>query len=262
MRGQSEATCFNNLIKSNIRWLTSKQGLETISELIKHAKPNQQASNFPDFLCELGIIEHFTVSSATENKKGSKQKQAETKFRKIADKKGKEFFEKGIPYIPGYIEVQSVSLTSASADKITVKSEKGRPLFESATREVTDYSYENYIKSFKKNFEHHIKSLKKHLQCNKPKTTCFLFEINGGTFKIFENGVYKKQLYSLDWDSVLLNYIKQYGDVLDYIILQRGEESDILQVNLIDKVLEGLPENITFEAGRCISTQLHVKLCL
>lgn len=51
----------------------SEENYEDLKIWLESAVPNKKSSEFPDFLFEGGIIEHFSVTSSFEGRKGSKQ---------------------------------------------------------------------------------------------------------------------------------------------------------------------------------------------
>lgn len=75
-------------------YLQSKKSLrmnieQRLLSIIVNARPNPESSLFPDFLFDGGFIEHFQVSAANENKKGSKHNIAVNDF----ERESKETFE-------------------------------------------------------------------------------------------------------------------------------------------------------------------------
>lgn len=67
----------------------SFEDYENIENLIEDIEPNEDSNNFPDFLFKKGFVEHFTVTSAEEKRKGSTHKIAENNFQKMNEKIGK-----------------------------------------------------------------------------------------------------------------------------------------------------------------------------
>ena len=79
VRGEKEQKALNE-VKSKIPDLKfygfdNDEEKRQFVEKILVAKPNEKSSEFPDFKIENGFIEHFEVTGARENKKGSKLQQ-------------------------------------------------------------------------------------------------------------------------------------------------------------------------------------------
>ena len=90
MRGELERNCLEH-IKRTLQGLLPdgerlKCGLSTqnpiVYRAIQTATPNPKSSLFPDFLFDGGFIEHFQVTAAKEDKKGSALKKDESIFEK------------------------------------------------------------------------------------------------------------------------------------------------------------------------------------
>ena len=118
-----------------------------------------------------------------------------------------------------------------------------------------EYSYENFIKLFKRNFEKHIKSLQKYK--GDKSIGIFLIELVGANITIMRNNCYRA-FYRLAVDQELLTYINQYTEYLKFIIFASADSYEILELNEIPKLLDNLPHGLTFGVGRFINE----KLCL
>ena len=113
------------------------------TELIKQlneVKPNPHPSEFPDFLSEEVIVEHFSITSSKENRKGSSFKKEQNVNNVETEIKIKEWQDscKNIPF-----------------ERNTIRS----TIIENT---YTDLSYNNFIDSLNRNLSHHIESLKKY----------------------------------------------------------------------------------------------------
>ena len=84
MLRKQEQECFERVKKL----AKDKNDTRLLSFLYK-ATANSESSLFPDFLFDGGFIEHFQVSAANENKKGSKYNIAVNDF----ERKSKATFE-------------------------------------------------------------------------------------------------------------------------------------------------------------------------
>ena len=83
-RGEQELYCLNfikeHLESDSMFYGMSKEDCDRIEKMILSAVPNPRSSEFPDFICDGGFIEHFQISSGKTTKKGSLHKQNEAKF--------------------------------------------------------------------------------------------------------------------------------------------------------------------------------------
>ena len=141
MLHKQEKDCFERVKKL----ANDKNDTRLLSFLYK-ATANSESSLFPDFLFDGGFIEHFQVSAANENKKGSKHNIAVNDF----ERKSKETFEQ-------------------EKNKFLQSPPRKNPVIGTYDLKVTKhemvcpaYNYESFVKSFKRNFEKHINSLQKY----------------------------------------------------------------------------------------------------
>lgn len=234
MLRKQEQECFEQVKKL----AKDKNDTRLLSFLYK-ATANSESSLFPDFLFDGGFIEHFQVSAANENKKGSKHNIAVNDFERESkttfEQERNEFLQsppRKNPVIGTY-------------DMKVVKHEMICP----------KYSYESFIKSFKRNFDKHILSLQKYT--GEKSIGIFLIELVGANITVMQNGRFL-ELYRLAVDQELLTYINQYAEYLKYIIFASADSYEILELNEIPKLLDNLPHGLTFGVGRFINE----KLCL
>ena len=104
---------------------------------------------------------------------------------------------------------------------------------------------------FKRNFENHIDSLQKY----NGQKGIFLIEQTGGM--LFIDGTYPTVSYSLFFDKNLLEYIYKFKDVLQYVVFTNGEYVDIVKLGRIPKIMQYVPKEISFKAGRMCSIKLQ-----
>lgn len=234
MQRQQEKDCFGRVKKL----AKDKNDTRLLSFLYK-ATANSESSLFPDFLFDGGFIEHFQVSAANENKKGSKHNIAINDFERESkttfEQERNEFLQsppRKNPVIGTY-------------DMKVVKHEMACP----------EYSYENFVKSFKRNFEKHIKSLQKYK--GDKSIGIFLIELVGANITIMRNN-YFRAFYRLAVDQELLTYINQYAEYLKFIIFASADSYEILELNEIPKLLDNLPHGLTFGVGRFINEKLSL----
>lgn len=234
MQRQQEKECFERVKKL----AKDKNDTRLLSFLYK-ATANSESSLFPDFLFDGGFIEHFQVSAANENKKGSKHNIAVNDF----ERESKETFEQEkIEFLQSPPRKNPVIGTY---DLKVTKHEMVCPA----------YNYESFVKSFKRNFEKHINSLQKYTG---DKTNgIFLIELVGANITVMQNGRFLK-FYRLAIDQELLTYINQYADYLKFIIFASADSYELLELKEIPKLLNTIPQGITFGVGRYINQELRL----
>ena len=139
MRGEAEKECFE-LVKQKYNEIlffgTSVEDEELIQKALQEAKENPNPSRFPDFIFDNGFIEHFSVTSSFQNKHGSTMKRENAEIER-------EFNQLASAYV-----------NSLPKDNPTVYSVETPICFHET------HSYENFVKSFKCNFEDHIENSK------------------------------------------------------------------------------------------------------
>ena len=232
MLHKQERECFEH-VKELAK---NKYDTRLLSFLYK-ATANSESSLFPDFLFDGGFIEHFQVSAANENKKGSKHNIAVNDF----ERKSRAAFE----------QEKNDFLQSPPRKNPVI----GTYDLKVVTHEMTcpAYSYESFVKSFKRNFEKHINSLQKYTG---DKTNgIFLIELVGANITVMQNGRFLK-FYRLEFDRELLTYINQYAEYLKFIIFVSADKYEILELNKIPKLLNNIPQGLTFGVGRFINEKL------
>ena len=193
MKGETEQLCLQELVESLQGRSTTGDRLlkcfflthnSKIRRFILKAKANPQKSHFPDFLFEKGFIEHFQVTAAKEDKKGSELKKAEVGFKKECEQQMRVLQER-MKQSPGPgIIVQAPEL------------------------QYDRNSYQFFLDSFKRNWMRHIKSLEQY--DGKKEVGVFLVESEAASFKEMMNGEYSGRLYRLQDDKNLLEFIFTY----------------------------------------------------
>lgn len=214
---------------------------DSIYKYLILAKPNPNVSNFPDFIFDGGFIEHFQVTSAMETKKGDKQRIAELEFEKES-----EIF----------------------LEELKLEYENSKPCHGRLTTDVLEmvspeYSYECFVKSFKRNFENHINSLEKY-QGDKL-IGIFLVEYSGARIKVMKGDRFLK-FYKIEYDKDMLLYLQTFADKLKYVICFWGDTQgdkygdmscEIVELSKIPKLLSKVPQDVVFEIGR----MKRIKIC-
>ena len=196
------------------------------------AKANPQKSHFPDFLFEKGFIEHFQVTAAKEDKKGSDLKKAEVGFKKECEQQMRVLQER-MKQSPGPgIIVQAPEL------------------------QYDRNSYQFFLDSFKKNWMRHIKSLEQY--DGKKEVGVFLVESEAASFKEMMNGKYSGRLYRLQDDKNLLEFIFTYRNQIQYVIFEGAQFFEIIEVNIIPELIKQIPIGLSFDPGTQYITNLQI----
>lgn len=235
-RGEQEKHCIdwvNNLFSQRRGTYLGEYGdWVFVKEAFEKAKPNSASSEFPDFLFEGGFIEHFQVTSTIENSKGSEFRKEQNTFHKKCEENIKTMADR--PITP----FGTVSLTSCPMD---MKS--------------PDSSYENFKRSFQKNWSHHIDSRKAYDSFGK---SIFLIEMVGNPITIEENGTFKC-FYKLAYDNDILEYIYSFKEV-EYVVFTYSDQCEVVSISEIPNYKKCLPNNMHFGVGNHTEINLQVVL--
>lgn len=231
-RGEKEQACLDS-VRNILRTKKCEKHLDGDAVIIKNiltVKENEQANDFPDFICKNGFIEHFQVSASGETKKGSLYKQEESCFERQSNE---TLGNKKDEYLNSRFESNTLTMHQSTLcyDKST---------------------YENYVKAFKKNFESHIDSLKKY-DGSKENGTFLIEQVDGS---LYVDGAVPYMPYSLSIDKELLQYVYQYKDYLTYVLFTDGERCEIIKLSWIPKILSNVKDGTKFKVGRMTSTNL------
>lgn len=237
MRGDNELNCLNIIrntkdIENPKRYFGFlRKDVEEIVESIKDAQPNKNLSNFPDFICNNGFIEHFKVTSSKETRKGSIHIKEETHFKKKVESEAELIKEKW------------------NQDPNNVKNNSIHWAFN-----FPEHSYSYLCESFMNNWEKHIASLNNY-KGNKS-TSIFMIEYTDLALTMYENvfedwidglsnGDVREpetvEFYRISRDKKLLNYIYQFRNTIKYVIFVYGKEYEAIKLNNIPYLLKLMP---------------------
>ena len=117
-------------------------------------------------------------------------------------------------------------------------------------------TYENYKKSFQKNWIHHINSRKAFAQLGK---SIFLIEMVGHPITIEEDGTFKC-FYKLAYDKDILEYIYEFRDEVQYVVFIYSDQCEVVSVSEISNHKKTLPNNMHFGVGN--HTEVNLQLLL
>lgn len=119
----------------------------------------------------------------------------------------------------------------------------------------SEYNYDMYQKSFKKNWENHIDSLNKYN--GKKDIGIFLIEYKGA---LLSKRRKEKVIgfYKLSEDNNFLRYMYSFKDKIHYVIFTDGQNCQVIETSLIPKLIKEVPEGISIGSGRYIHTNLNL----
>lgn len=202
-----------------------------IENILRTAKPNQQKSEFPDFVFENGFIEHFQITSSRETRKGAVHKKEMQQFKRQTAKEIEQLKQEWNE-IPSFDKMRSEHWTFTNPE----------------------HNYCYLEKSLKNIWNHHIESLKKY--SGNQEIGVFLIEYNEIALSMLENiftgwidgmsqGDLREQqkftCYRLSRDKNLLNFIYQFMDIITYVIFVYKEGLEIIKTENIPYLLQLLP---------------------
>lgn len=205
--------------------------------MFKNITPNENSSDFPDFILTEGFVEHFAITSSKESKKGANHKISESRYLK----KNK------------IIEEKLSSNNPTASNKLTYEG----------------HSYNNLTRSFKKNWNKHIDSLEKYT--GSKNNGIFLIEyfdhmalsmlemslegasdVSMGDFNRQESW----SNYRLSRDKDMLKWISNFEDRIEYVVFLTHDQVEIIKLSGISKLQTLLPfkyailPNLTFRTDR------------
>ncbi len=239
---QNELDCLNKIKDSFIYFKGIKKVFDNsdclrMKSILCSAHQNEKHSDFPDFFFDGGIIEHFEVTASDETRKGSQykiddaycQREKEEHFKQL----DKEFLQS--PHHPGTMTTQTVEDTYKC------------------------FSYESFVKSFKRNAKHHLKSLRNSEYTNQ--LVVFLIEQESASLCIYANGVFNR-FYKLSEDKKLLQYIKATLVDVDYIVFNATDAYEVIDLSKIDSMIADAKENLDIRGGRQknVTIKLYIDL--
>lgn len=238
-RGEVEQECLNHVKdiidgvrgdkekERRIYFGLNEQDREVFRNIINSCVENPNKSEFPDFVSEYGIVEHFLVSSSkTSKRKGALQK------RKDAEIKNKLLKE---------------------------LDNSDEPMTLSADYSCEEHSYNYFTESFKSSFEHHLKSLSEYKGIN---TTCvFMIEYQDNMLRMHESMpdnlpdccewggleytyLTNRREYSIAYDKDILQYISEHSDMVQYVVFYNHHNADVISTKNIPYIIQMLAYNI------------------
>lgn len=237
---QNELDCLDKIRNSFIVCHDDKKVFDNsdyfvMKSILDSAYKNENSNDFPDFFFNGGIIEHFEVTASNETSKGSQYKiddaYCQRENDKLFKKLDKEFI--GSPHRPGTMRTETVEDTHEC------------------------FSYESFIKSFKRNAERHLVSLKKSKYVNE--VVVFLIEQQSASLGVYVNNVFNR-FYKLSEDKNILEYIKKTLTDINYIIYIATDRYEVIDLSKIDALIQRAKVGLDIRGGRQrnITTKLYI----
>lgn len=185
----------------------------SLIELLEEVNPNQNETEFPDFISNDAIVEHFSITSSKENRKGSSFKKEESVYNRDIQKIIKDWQDccTKMPIKENVINANVIENT------------------------YSDLSYEYFTNSFKKNFLHHSESLNKYHVGNKK--VIFLIELQDALMGIYRYDLFYK-FYELNKDKKALFILEPFVDLIDVVIFRASDKIEFIDMKKLDKLYE------------------------
>ena len=161
MKGEKEQKCFEVVKNDFMKEYPTRffglncEEIKNIKVLFATAKINEKISEFPDIILNDGFIEHFQITSSKENKKGAVHIKELTDFKSRIRK-----------------EMTEIQVNRDFSEKHW-------------TMPYSEHSYENLVRSFKKNWNNHIESFEKYK--GKKDISIFMIQYSDMALEMYEN---------------------------------------------------------------------------
>ena len=196
-----------------------------LSVYLSSAVPNSNENDFPDFLCDGAILEHFVVASSKQNRKGSR-------FRIEKQTRDREF--------ASCLESEQKAFLSSDFEKGKVVAYPHREIYD-------EFTYDYFFHSFRSNIEKHLNSLRK--VDHSDRKVIFLLEQQDARLHIEQNGAFGG-FYLLSKDKRALTFLKEHAEDIDYLIYYVSDAIEILDLSRIVTLLESSEEFPSIKGGR------------
>ena len=232
MKGEKEQKCFEVVKNDFMKEYPTRffglncEEIKNIKVLFATAKINEKISEFPDIILNDGFIEHFQITSSKENKKGAVHIKELTDFKSRIRK-----------------EMTEIQVNRDFSEKHW-------------TMPYSEHSYENLVRSFKKNWNNHIESFEKYK--GKKDISIFMIQYSDMALEMYEN-VYenwidgmstgdlrkteKLNCYRMSRDKKILKYMYEFKDKIKYVIFVYGEKCEVIKLENIPYILGLIPWN-------------------
>lgn len=242
MSGDREQKCLDFVRKKfgiENCYALSQDDYEKIEACLASATPNPRPSDFPDFVFTNGFIEHFQISSSSENRRGSTHIKEKSAFDRKTEHEEAEF---------------RASLANTQSEVRGINSIFNYP----------EHSYENLVSSFKTHWEEHLNSLEKKPEY-KRKCGIFMIQYCDMALEMFEDifqnskeglSLYIRDPqhfydYRLSRDKALLEYIARHKETVQYVIYVNSQEAEIISTANAMEIIKLLPWDFRIASPKC-----------
>ena len=201
------------------------EDINVLLSILNKVKPNPNLSEFPDFLSEDAILEHFSFTSSKDNRKGSS-----FKIEQNENENG----------IKEYIEGWQKNIVNQPFERNVLRTD-------SIEKEYSHFSHENFIYSLNKHLLSHIDSLKKYNVHNKK--VIFLIEQQDAVLETYKNASFY-HFYKMSEDKKALDTLKPYKELIDIIIFRALDRIEIIDMKNFDDVYKNSYTTEDIRGGR------------
>ncbi|HJA91455.1 MAG TPA: hypothetical protein H9948_11780 [Candidatus Jeotgalibaca merdavium] len=204
----------NNLNKENCFGLSDQQFVQ-LKSWLESAHLNTHSTKFPDIVFNNGFIEHFAITSSSEDRKGAQQTRESIIFKKNSE----------INFLNNLDTSEQYELVS-----------------DSYSRPFEQHSHNNILKSIQKNWSKHVLSYEKSMNLSEHRI--FLLEysdVNIHTAITCKNEPAEVfESYRISADKILLEWIYKYKEKINYLILINpvSFSLEVIKIDNIPKLLE------------------------
>ena len=225
---------------------------------VRKAKPNTNASEFPDFTFESGFIEHFQVSASKLTRKGDEQHRIMTEYEKTVEKHENQF------------EIECNTNPIHNSIRM-MKHEIENP----------QYSYTNLHDSFMRLWNKHCECINSYNGCKRISIFMIEYDEHGllmiqNAFAKWENDMfcgdyissndrnYIINHYRLSRDKDLLHFIYGFKETIQYVAFIYNGNAEIIKVSSIPYLLTLLPYKYSITSATITSCDIiqcmHIKM--
>lgn len=202
-----------------------------IEQILRKAQPNENISQFPDFLFDRGFIEHFQITSSKTTRKGAEHAKKEEEFYSKVNRETEKLKQEWNSN-PSFDETRCM------------RWEMNNPV----------HNHEYLIKSFENSWCHYMESYDKYM--GNKEIGIFMVEYPEMALSMYEN-VYEGWIsgmsqgdmrepeefkgYRLSRDKELLNFIYRYKEQIKYVIFVSNQGIEIICLDKIPYLLKLMP---------------------
>ncbi len=214
----------------------TEQDIETVEDVFFKAIPNKDLSKFPDFISDLGFVEHFQITSSEITKAGSGYKKAFSQHEKDFEKEVKQLQDE-MNETPSFGEIRTVEKAFSYRD---------------------NHSHDNLILSLKQSVDKHIRSEENYEGAKAVKI--FMIEYNELSLKVqidYPNVKTERSYgdllrresvteYKISRDKEALQFLYDKRSYIDYIVYATDYMFEVIKVEDIPEIIKLLVYDYEF----------------